>query len=69
MIVNPDGRERTEAEFRKLLSQASLRYARMDAWTYRMQHPDEQAVFNSAMTSNSRSEAQAVLEAYNFQPI
>src|SRR5215470_3523246 len=37
-----------------------------DAWTYRMQHPEEQAVFNSAMTSNSRSEAQAVLEAYNF---
>jgi len=37
-----------------------------DAWTYRMQHPEEQAVFNSAMTGNSRSEAQAVLEAYNF---
>jgi hypothetical protein len=37
-----------------------------DAWTYRMQHPEEQAVFNSAMTSNSRFEAQAVLEAYNF---
>jgi O-methyltransferase domain/Dimerisation domain len=37
-----------------------------DAWTYRMEHPEEQAVFNSAMTSNSRSEAQAVLEAYNF---
>src|SRR5215813_8077696 len=37
-----------------------------DAWTYRVQHPEEQAVFNSAMTSNSRSEAQAVLEAYNF---
>jgi hypothetical protein len=31
-----------------------------------MQHPQEQAVFNSAMTSNSRSEAQAVLEAYDF---
>ena len=31
-----------------------------------MQHPEEQAVFNSAMTSNSRSEAQAVLEAYDF---
>jgi hypothetical protein len=37
-----------------------------DAWTYRTQHPEEQAVFNSAMTSNSRSEAQAVLEAYDF---
>jgi hypothetical protein len=37
-----------------------------DAWTYRMQHPDEQAVFDSAMTGNSRTEAQAVLEAYDF---
>jgi hypothetical protein len=37
-----------------------------DAWTYRMQHPDEQAVFDSAMTGNSRKEAQAVLEAYDF---
>ena len=37
-----------------------------DAWTDRRQHPEEQAVFNSAMTSNSRSEAQAVLEAYDF---
>jgi hypothetical protein len=37
-----------------------------DAWTYRMQHPEEQAVFNSAMTGNSRSEARAVLEAYDF---
>ena len=38
----------------------------MDAWTYRMQNPEEEAVFNSAMTNNSRSEAQAVLEAYDF---
>ena len=38
----------------------------MDAWTYRRQHPDEHAVFNAAMTGNSRSEAQAVLEAYDF---
>ena len=37
-----------------------------DAWTYRIQHPEEQTVFNSAMTGNSRSEAQAVLEAYDF---
>ena len=37
-----------------------------NAWTYRMQHPDEQAVFDSAMTGNSRTEAQAVLEAYDF---
>lgn len=38
----------------------------MDAWTYRMQHPEERAIFDSAMTGNSRYEAQAVLEAYNF---
>ena len=34
-----------------------------DAWTYRKQHPEEQAIFNDAMTGNSRSESQAVLEA------
>ncbi len=38
----------------------------MDAWTYRKQNPEEQAVFDSAMTGNSRSEAQAVIEAYDF---
>jgi O-methyltransferase domain len=38
----------------------------MDAWTYRAQNPEEQAVFNSAVTGNSRSEAQAILEAYDF---
>lgn len=34
-----------------------------DAWTYRREHPEEQAIFNSAMTGNSCSEAQAILEA------
>jgi hypothetical protein len=38
----------------------------MDSWTYRDQHPEEQAIFNSAMTGNSRSEARAVIEAYDF---
>lgn len=38
----------------------------VDAWTYRTQHPEERAVFDAAMTGNSRSEAQAVLEAYDF---
>src|SRR5271169_5358515 len=38
----------------------------MDAWTYRMQNPEERAIFDSAMTGNSRSEAQAALEAYDF---
>ena len=37
-----------------------------DSWTYRDQHPDEQAIFNSAMTGNSRAEARAVIEAYDF---
>jgi len=37
-----------------------------DAWTYREEQPDEQAVFNSAMTGNSRSESQAVLQAFDF---
>jgi hypothetical protein len=37
-----------------------------DAWTYRRQHPEEQAIFNDAMTGNSRSESRAVIEAYDF---
>jgi hypothetical protein len=37
-----------------------------DAWTYRRQHPEEQAIFNDAMTGNSRTESQAVLKAYDF---
>ena len=36
------------------------------AWTYRMQNPEERAIFDGAMTGNSRSEAQAALEAYDF---
>ena len=38
----------------------------IDAWTYRREHPEEQVIFDSAMTGNSRSEAQAVLDAYDF---
>lgn len=38
----------------------------VDAWTYRVRHPEEQAVFDSAMTGISRAQAQAVLEAYDF---
>src|SRR5262249_7301158 len=37
-----------------------------DAWAYRMQHPREHAVFNSPMTSNSRSQAHTGLQASNF---
>ena len=39
----------------------------MDAWSYRQQHPEEQAIFDSAMTANSLSHARAVLEAYDFK--
>jgi len=38
----------------------------VDAWTYRENHPEEQAVFDRAMTGNSRFEARAALEAYDF---
>ena len=40
----------------------------MDAWSYRQQHPEEQAVFDSAMTGNSLGHARAVLQAYDFKP-
>jgi hypothetical protein len=39
----------------------------MDAWSYRQQHLEEQAVFDSAMTGNSLAHARAVLEAYDFK--
>jgi hypothetical protein len=39
----------------------------MDAWSYRRQHPEEQAVFDSAMTGNSLAHAHAVIEAYDFK--
>ena len=38
-----------------------------DSWSYRQQHPEEQAVFDSAMTGNSLSHARAVLKAYDFK--
>ena len=31
-----------------------------------MQNPEERAIFDGAMTGNSRSEAQAALEGYDF---
>jgi hypothetical protein len=39
----------------------------MDSWSYRRQNPEEQAIFDSAMTGNSLSQARAVLEAYDFK--
>ncbi|WP_206035554.1 methyltransferase [Roseomonas sp. HF4] len=38
----------------------------VDAWTYRAQNPEERAIFDSAMTGNSRAEAEAVLAAFDF---
>jgi O-methyltransferase domain/Dimerisation domain len=50
-----------------LSGESALRFTYgVDAWTYRMQHPEERAVFDSAMTSNSCVEALAVLDAYDF---
>lgn len=47
--------------------ESAVRYTcGVDAWTYRSQHPEERAVFDAAMTANSRSEARAVLDAYDF---
>lgn len=47
--------------------ESATRYTHgVDAWTYRSQHPDESAVFDNAMTANSRTEARAVLAAYDF---
>lgn len=37
-----------------------------DVWTYRSTRPDESAIFDGAMTSNSRRSNQALLAAYEF---
>jgi hypothetical protein len=35
-------------------------------WDYRAQHPEERAIFDRAMTGNTRGAAEAVLAAYDF---
>lgn len=40
----------------------------MDVWDYRAQHPEAGAVFDRAMTSNSRMRTEAVPAAYDFGP-
>jgi hypothetical protein len=40
----------------------------MDVWEYRSTRPELIAIFNQAMTSNSRGVAQAVVGAYDFSP-
>jgi hypothetical protein len=37
-----------------------------DVWAYRAAHPEEGAVFDRAMTANSRRQGDAVLAAYDF---
>lgn len=37
-----------------------------DPWTYRAQHPEESALFDGAMASNTRRADTALLEAYDF---
>ncbi|MFI5394682.1 MAG: methyltransferase [Candidatus Binatia bacterium] len=38
----------------------------MDSWTYRARHPEQNAIFNAAMTGNSRRVDEAVVAAYDF---
>lgn len=38
----------------------------MDVWEYRVAHPEENVIFNGAMTALSRRAAEAVLAAYDF---
>ena len=35
-------------------------------WAYRQQHPDQNAIFNAAMTANSRRVNQAIIDACDF---
>ncbi len=37
-----------------------------DVWSYRAERPDESAIFDAAMSANSRRGADAVLAAYDF---
>jgi hypothetical protein len=48
--------------------QAFPRVFGLDNWTYRASHPAANAIFNGAMTSNSRRDIAAILAAYDFAP-
>jgi hypothetical protein len=37
-------------------------------WEYRIEHPEENAIFNAAMTGNTRGITEAVVAAYDFSP-
>ncbi len=38
----------------------------MGSWAYRAQHPEQNAIFNAAMTGNSRRIDRAIVTAYDF---
>jgi ubiquinone/menaquinone biosynthesis C-methylase UbiE len=38
----------------------------MDGWAYRQAHPEQDAIFNAAMTGNSRRVNRAIVAAYDF---
>lgn len=38
----------------------------VSSWTYRQQHPDQNAIFNAAMTANSRRVDRAIVDACDF---
>lgn len=38
----------------------------MDVWEYRARHPEENAIFDRAMTANSHTASEAILAAYDF---
>jgi hypothetical protein len=39
----------------------------MGSWAYRDQHPDQDAIFNHAMTANARQVDQAIVDAVDFR--
>ena len=41
----------------------------VDEWEYLARHPEDAAVFNEAMTANTRQQIPAILEAYDFSGI
>jgi hypothetical protein len=45
---------------------ANERVLGMSGWDYRQRHPDEGAIFDRAMTGNSRRQAAGLLAAYDF---
>jgi SAM-dependent methyltransferase len=40
----------------------------VSSWEYRVQHPEENAIFNAAMTGITRGLTEAVVAAYDFAP-